>query len=90
MNRLGFLDDEVELLSRDYAELTSDIIVDFFMSHFFDIKGTDTSNCYMQLNVLENYRKKLPPLPISFACTDKSYHFFTFLFDVFYSRAYAY
>ena len=70
MNRLGFLDDEVELLSRDYAALTSDVIIDFLMSHFFDIKGTDTSNCYMQLNVLENYRKKLPPLPISFACTD--------------------
>ena len=70
MNRLGFLDDEVEQLSRDYAALTSDVIIDFFMSHFFDIKGNDTSNCYMQLNVLETYRKKLPPLPISFACTD--------------------
>ena len=70
MNRLGFLDDEVELLSRDYAALTSDVVIDFFMSHFFDIKGSDTSNCYMQLKVLETYRKKLPPLSISFACTD--------------------
>jgi len=70
MNRLGFLDDEVDLLSRDYAALTSDVTIEFLMSHFFDIKGIDTSSCYMQLNVLENYRKKLPPLPVSFACTD--------------------
>ena len=70
MNRLGLLDDEIALLGKHYGELTSDVIVEFLMSHFFDIKGNDTSNCYMQLNVLEGYRKKLPPLPVSFACTD--------------------
>lgn len=70
MNRLGFLDDEVELLSSQYSALTSDVTIEFFMSHFFDIKGDNTTNCYRQLKVLEGYRKKLPPLPISFACTD--------------------
>ena len=70
MNRLGLLDDDVELLSRNYTGYTSDLVVEFLMSHFFDIKGNDTSNCYMQLKVLEGFRKKLPPLPVSFACTD--------------------
>ncbi len=70
MNRLGLLDDDVELLSKQYSTLTSDLVVEFFMSHFFDIKGNDTTNCYRQLKVLETYRKKLPPLPVSFACTD--------------------
>jgi alanine racemase len=70
MNRLGFLDEEVELLSSQYSAFTSDLVVEFFMSHFFDIKGNDTANCYKQLKVLEGYRKKLPPLPVSFACTD--------------------
>jgi alanine racemase len=40
------------------------------MSHFFDIKGTDTTNCYKQLAVLKQYQAKLPPVPVSFACTD--------------------
>jgi alanine racemase len=70
MNRLGFLDDEVESLSRQYSTFTSDLVVEFLMSHFFDIKGNDTTNCYRQLKVLEGYRKKLPALPVSFACTD--------------------
>lgn len=70
MNRLGLLDEEVDELSRNYAALTSDLVVEFFMSHFFDIKGSDTGNCYMQMKVLEQYRKKLPPLRVSFACTD--------------------
>ena len=70
MNRLGLLDDDVERLSRNYSGYTSDLVVEFLMSHFFDIKGNDTSNCYMQLKVLEGFRKKLPPLPVSFACTD--------------------
>lgn len=70
MNRLGLLDEEVDLLSRDYSRYTSNLNVEFLMSHFFDIKGSDTSNCFMQLRVLENYRNKLPALPVSFACTD--------------------
>jgi alanine racemase len=70
MNRLGFLDEEVNILSRDYASLTAHVEVVLFMSHFFDIKGTDTTNCYKQLAVLQAYQATLPPLPISFACTD--------------------
>lgn len=70
MNRLGLLDDDVEQLSRNYPSLTSNLIVEFVMSHFFDIKGNDTKNCYMQLEVLKKYQQKLPPLRVSFACTD--------------------
>lgn len=70
MNRLGFLDDEVDVLSKQWDALTAHVEVVLFMSHFFDIKGTDTTNCYKQLAVLQHYRAKLPPLPVSFACTD--------------------
>ena len=70
MNRLGLLDEEVEQLSRNYVKLTSNLRIEFFMSHFFDIKGTDPANCFRQLAVLKEYQRKLPPLPVSFACTD--------------------
>ena len=70
MNRLGLLDDEVQILSDNYSELTSNIDIDFFISHFYDIKGSDPANCYRQLEVLETYRAKLPDVPVSFACTD--------------------
>lgn len=70
MNRLGLLDEDVELLSRNYAQLTSNLKIEFFMSHFFDIKGTDPANCFRQLAVLKEYQAKLPLLPVSFACTD--------------------
>ncbi len=70
MNRLGLLDDEVQILSENYKELTSDINIEFFISHFYDIKGSDPSNCYRQLEVLDGYRAKLPDVPVSFACTD--------------------
>lgn len=70
MNRLGFLDEEVRELSQNYDVLTSNINVEFYISHFFDIKGSDPSNCYKQLEVLNEYRSALPPKPVSFACTD--------------------
>ena len=70
MNRLGLLDDEVNILSRDFKVLTSDTYVDFYMSHFYDIKGDDHTSCYKQFEVLNEYLKKLPGLPVSFACTD--------------------
>ncbi|MEJ7692973.1 alanine racemase [Daejeonella sp.] len=70
MNRLGFLDDEVRELSENYDSLTSNINIEFYISHFFDIKGFDPSNCYKQLEVLNEYRSMLPPKPVSFACTD--------------------
>ncbi len=70
MNRLGFLDDEVKELSDNYGILTSHVTVEFFISHFFDIKGSDPSNCYRQLSVLNQYRSMLPEKPVSFACTD--------------------
>ncbi|MFT3825164.1 MAG: alanine racemase [Chitinophagaceae bacterium] len=70
MNRLGLLDDEVDMLSQHYQQFTSHLDMVLLMSHFFDIKGTDTTNCYKQLAIMEQYRKKLPPLPVSFACTD--------------------
>ncbi len=70
MNRLGFLDDEIEILAQDFPNLTSNLDIKFYMSHFYDIKGTDHSNCYRQLDVLNQYLKVLPPAPVSFACTD--------------------
>jgi alanine racemase len=70
MNRLGLLDDEVEILSCNFERLTSNLKVEFYMSHFFDIKGTDHTNCYRQYDVLNKYLSLLPKRPVSFACTD--------------------
>ncbi|MGB4399654.1 MAG: alanine racemase [Daejeonella sp.] len=70
MNRLGFLDDEVKQLSDNYDVLTKHVNIELYISHFFDIKGSDPSNCYKQLEVLDGYCSILPPKPISFACTD--------------------
>lgn len=70
MNRLGFLDDEVAELAANYDPLTSHLDIDFYMSHFFDIKGDDHTNCNYQLQVLNRYLAKLPKKPVSFACTD--------------------
>jgi len=70
MNRLGLLDDQVEILSKNFKSLTSNVNVEFYMSHFYDIKGTDNANCYKQFDVLNKYLSVLPPLPVSFACTD--------------------
>lgn len=70
MNRLGFLDEEVRELSENYDRLTSHLTIEFYISHFFDIKGSDPSNCYKQLEILNQYRSILPPKPVSFACTD--------------------
>lgn len=70
MNRLGLLDDQVEILSKNFMELTSNVNVEFYMSHFYDIKGTDHTNCLKQNDVLKKYLKILPSFPVSFACTD--------------------
>ncbi|MFA5902750.1 MAG: alanine racemase, partial [Desulfobacula sp.] len=70
MNRLGLLDDDVDMLSRQYREFTANLVIDFYMSHFYDIKGSDHSNCMKQLKVLHQYLEKLPKAPVSFACTD--------------------
>lgn len=70
MNRLGLLEDQVEILSKQFDELTGNLIIDFYMSHFFDIKGTDHSNCHRQLKALNQYLEKLPKRKVSFACTD--------------------
>jgi alanine racemase len=70
MNRLGLLDDDVQILSDNYRELTSDIEIEFLISHFYDIKDSDPTNCYRQLEILEKYRARLPDIPVSFACTD--------------------
>jgi alanine racemase len=70
MHRLGLLDDEVAILSKDHARLLSHLEVEFYMSHFYDIKGNDFSNCNRQLDILQDYLKKLPQAPITLACTD--------------------
>lgn len=70
MNRLGLLNDEVEILSKNFVTLTSHLTVKFYMSHFYDIKGTDHTNCYRQYDVLNQYLSMLPAYPVSFACTD--------------------
>lgn len=70
MNRLGLLNYEVEILSKNYDSYTSHIDVEFYMSHFYDIKGDDFTNCNRQINILKDYLKILPKAPITFACTD--------------------
>lgn len=70
MNRLGLLDKEVEILSKNFQSLTSNLNIEFYMSHLFDIKGNDHTNCYYQLNIFKQYLSRLPKRPVSFACTD--------------------
>ncbi len=70
MNRLGLLDDEVAYLAMNFSNLTRNLNIVGYMSHFFDIKGNDHSNCNMQLEVLTSYLKLLPRAPVSLACTD--------------------
>ena len=70
MNRLGLLDDEVAILSQNYDNLVSHLQVEFYMSHFYDIKGNDFTNCNRQLGILREYLQKLPQAPITLACTD--------------------
>lgn len=70
MNRLGLLDDEVEILSKNFDSYTSNLEVEFYMSHFYDIKGNDFTNCNRQIDILKNYLVKLPKKPVTFACTD--------------------
>lgn len=70
MNRLGLLDDEVEILAGDYNNLTSHLNVEFYMSHFYDIKGDDFTNCEKQIRILNDYLRKLPKAPVTLACTD--------------------
>lgn len=70
MNRLGLLDDEVQRLGREFDKLTANLQVEFYMSHFYDIKGSDHTNCYKQYEVLQQYLGLLPAYPVSFACTD--------------------
>ena len=70
MNRLGLLDDEVDILSKNYNKLTSDLKVEFYMSHLYDIKGDDFTNCNKQIKTLKEYTHKLPKAPITLACTD--------------------
>ena len=70
MNRLGLLYDEVDILSKNYNKLTSDLKVEFYMSHLYDIKGDDFTNCNKQIKILKEYTHKLPKAPITLACTD--------------------
>lgn len=70
MNRLGLLDDEVELLSQNFNFYTSELDLEFYMSHFYDIKGDDFTNCNRQIEILNKYLTKLPKAPVTFACTD--------------------
>lgn len=72
MNRIGLLDDEVEQLSQHFSKFVTNFDVEFYMSHFYDIKGDDPTHCYEQLGVLREYLKKLPKRPVSFACTDST------------------
>lgn len=72
MNRIGLLDDEVEELSKHFEEWVSDFDVEFYMSHFYDIKGDDPAHCYEQLEVLKGYLDKLPARQVTFACTDST------------------
>lgn len=70
MNRLGLLDDEVELLGQNFRNLTLNLNVEFYMSHFYDIKGEDHTNCFKQYDILKKYLEILPSFPVSFSSTD--------------------
>ncbi len=70
MNRLGLLDDEVETLSKNFESYTSHLEVEFYMSHFYDIKGDDFTHCDRQIGILKDYLARLPKKPVTFACTD--------------------
>lgn len=70
MNRLGLLDDEVETLSKNFESYTSHLEVEFYMSHFYDIKGDDFTHCDQQIAILKDYLARLPKKPVTFACTD--------------------
>ncbi len=70
MNRLGLLDDEVEILSENFDRYTSHLEVEFYMSHFYDIKGNDFTHCDRQISILKDYLTRLPKKPVTFACTD--------------------
>ncbi len=70
MNRLGLLDDEVETLSKNFESYTSHLEVEFYMSHFYDIKGDDFTHCDRQIDILKDYLGRLPKRPVTFACTD--------------------
>lgn len=72
MNRIGLLDEEVNVLSENYYDLTKNVDVMFYMSHFYDIKGDNTEHCDEQLRVLYSYLDKLPQNKVSFACTDST------------------
>lgn len=72
MNRIGLLDEDVHQLGTQYAEWVSHYEVEFYMSHFYDIKGDDQTRCFEQLHVLKEYMRVLPARPISFACTDST------------------
>lgn len=70
MNRIGLLDDDVKYLSNNFIKLTSNINIEFYMSHLFDIKGNNKNNSYIQLDTLNNYLKELPKAKVSLSCTD--------------------
>jgi len=70
MNRIGLLDDDVKLLSDNWNELTSNISIDFYMSHLSDIKKNNAESSNKQLSIFKSYLKILPPAPASLSCTD--------------------
>lgn len=70
MNRLGLLEESVNYLSENFNDITCNIQVKAYLSHFYDIKGDDHTNCNNQLKVLSRYLKKLPVRKVSIACTD--------------------
>ena len=72
MNRMGLPDYEVEQFRADFGKLTSEFDIEFYMSHFYDIKSEDISSCYKQAKILDEYLVGLPKRPISFHATDSA------------------
>ncbi len=70
MNRLGLLENEIIELGANFKSYMSNLILDYYMSHFFDIKGDDHTNCHKQIDVLNGYLNLLPKAKVTFACTD--------------------
>ncbi|MDD2268651.1 MAG: alanine racemase [Eubacteriales bacterium] len=72
MNRMGLPEYEALQLKENFEELTSSFEIEFYMSHFYDIKSDDLSSCFKQARRLEKFLEGLPKRPISFHATDSA------------------
>ena len=72
MNRMGLPEYEANELRERFDEFTNNLEIDFYMSHFYDIKTEDLHNCFSQAEKLNKMIVGLPKRPISFLSTDSA------------------